>query len=212
MTDLRDCWGDSPAVLVVDMTRSLADPSVDASYDVGVEAARRFQAVLDVARANDVPVLYSKGGMAYYTSTGADVADVERGGWAITNDLVEETSEEAELHHSITPLLEPRDDEPVIAKSAPSAFFGTMLETYLSALRIDTLVIGGMVTGGCVRATVTDAFSYGYPVVLPEECLADPRPENHEHHIRDMGRKYALVVSADQVVDALENGVGRDPA
>lgn len=121
---------------------------------------------------------------------------------------MEERREEAIRSYTITPQLTPRDDEVVVEKTAPSAFFGTMLPTYLSSLRVDTLVVCGMMTSGCVRATVTGAFAHAYRVVLPEECLADRREHAHELHVEEMGLKYAVVAPTVEVAGLLEAGTG----
>lgn len=206
MRELADFWGDSPALLVVDMTRSLADPAVESSYECGIDAAGSIRDVLDAARARAVPVFFSKGGKRYHTSSSAPLTDVERSGWTNTNAVVERDSEEMGLAYTITPQLAPRDGEVVVEKTAPSAFFGTMLPTYLSSLRADTLVVCGMMTSGCVRATVTDAFSSAYRVVLPEGCLADRRAEAHELHVEEMGLKYATVAPTRDVVAQFDAG------
>lgn len=207
MAESPDYWGDSPALLVVDMTRSLADPAVDSSYPDGVEAADRIRDLLAIARGSGHPVFFSRGGLNYYTSEGADVTDVERIGWRHKHPMREEDPETALLHNTITPALAPNDDEVVIAKSAPSAFFGTMLATYLAQRRVDTLVVTGMVTSACVRASVTDAFSHGYRVVVPRECVADPDPDANERHLLEIDDKYGFVRPVDDVLGLLD----RDP-
>jgi len=88
----------------------------------------------------------------------------------------------------------------VITKTKPSAFFGTPLASILTYLGIDTIVLGGMVTSGCVRATVIDAFSHNYRVIVPLECVADRSPTSHEVNLFDIDMKYADVLPLAEVL------------
>jgi nicotinamidase-related amidase len=86
----------------------------------------------------------------------------------------------------------------VVVKQGPSAFFGTGLATQLISERIDTLVVCGATTSGCVRATVVDAVQFGFPVLVPRECVADRAGPPHEASLFDMQAKYADVITADE--------------
>lgn len=195
-TDVADRWGETPALLVVDVSRKRADPSLDTAFDSIVAAADAIADLEGVARERDVPVFYSRGGKSYYTSAGADLADDERGCWVKQNPIREETSEEAQLAFELAPQLSPREGE-IITKRTPSSFFGSDLADRLDALGVDTLVVTGIMTSCCVRATVTDAFANDLWVVLPEECVADRRPAAHAFHMAEMDEKFADVVDAE---------------
>jgi nicotinamidase-related amidase len=93
----------------------------------------------------------------------------------------------------------------IIKKRMPSSFFETHLGSLLVARRVDTLIVTGGATSGCVRATVVDGFSRGYRVVVPEECVADADAPAHFSNLRDMARKYADVVPAGEVEAHLRN-------
>jgi nicotinamidase-related amidase len=82
-------------------------------------------------------------------------------------------------------------------------FFGTQLHAVLHALRVDSLIVTGMTTSGCVRATVNDAFMLNYRVVVPLECVADRSQLSHEVELFDMGAKYADVVNVGDLVAML---------
>jgi maleamate amidohydrolase len=101
--------------------------------------------------------------------------------------------------------LDPRIFDPsydvVVQKIAPSVFFQTHAISYLVKSRIDTVIVVGCNTSGCVRATIVDAFSYGFRVIVPKECCGDVDVEPHNDNLRDVGRRYADVISA---ADALE--------
>lgn len=197
-------WGDAPAVLVVDLSRKRADPDLETAYPSVVRAADRVAALLTAARQANVPVFFSRGGKSYYTSRDAGLTEAERGGWAKQNALAEGSGRAA---LDLAPQVEPAEDEPVITKSAPSAFFNTMLPVYLASHGTDTLVVAGIHTSGCVRATVVDAFSHDFWVVVPRECVSDGRAEAHEYHVAEIDRKYADVVPVDRVMDYLDDGI-----
>lgn len=191
---MRDRWGDTPALLVVDVSRKRADPELDTAYPDVVSAADSIAELLTVARERDVPRLFTNGGKSYYTSGGADLTDEERGPWPLQNPIREESPEEAASAIELAPQLGRREDETLVTKRTPSAFFDSPLADRLDDLGVDTLVVAGVMTSCCVRATVEDAFAHGYPVVLPRECIADHRPAAHGFHLHEMGEKFADVV------------------
>lgn len=86
-------------------------------------------------------------------------------------------------------------------KSAPSAFFGTPLLPFLVKQQVDTVIVTGCTTSGCVRGTVNDSFSHGFRTVVPEECVGDMEEDAHWDNLRDVGRRYADVVKLRDVLD-----------
>ncbi len=96
--------------------------------------------------------------------------------------------------------MAPLDGELVIRKAAPSAFWGTPLAGLLTGLGIDTLVVAGETTSGCVRATVVDAKSHRYRVVIPEPCVFDRSEASHALSLFDLDQKYADVVSLEKAL------------
>lgn len=95
--------------------------------------------------------------------------------------------------------LAPRPQDVLVPKKHPSAFFGTSLASHLIDLGVDTLVMTGCTTSGCVRASVVDAFSLNFRVVVPQECVYDRGPTSHKASLFDMAQKYADVMAVDQV-------------
>lgn len=89
-------------------------------------------------------------------------------------------------------------------RGKPSAFFGTPLASHLVHAGCDTVIVTGMTTSGCVRATVLDAFKYNFNVVIPSECCADRSQISHKVNLVDMHMKYADVVSSDETIDYLQ--------
>lgn len=86
-------------------------------------------------------------------------------------------------------------------KSAPSMFFGTPLTTFLNKARVDTVFVTGVATSGCVRATIIDSFSHGYRTMVPEECCGDMEEGPHRDNLRDVGRRYADVITLQESLE-----------
>ena len=114
--------------------------------------------------------------------------------------------------HDIVDVLKPEADDVVIVKYKPSAFFGTQLASILIELGVDSVMIAGMTTSGCVRATVVDAFSYNLRVTVPVECVADRSQLSHRVSLIDMGVKYCDLLPLDEVLDSLRTRRARDTA
>jgi nicotinamidase-related amidase len=92
----------------------------------------------------------------------------------------------------------------VFTKRMPSAFFETPLRSYLTWHKVDTVVVTGGSTSGCVRATAVESLSHGFRTIVPEECVADKHESYHFANLTDLLLKYADVVSAQEVLDWLE--------
>ncbi len=114
--------------------------------------------------------------------------------------------------------LDPRIYEPgydvVFMKSAPSIFFQTPLVLFLTKQRVDTVIITGCTTSGCVRASINDCFSYGFRTIVPEECVGDMEEGPHNDNLRDVGRRYADVMKLQDVlkyIDGLEAKAAPEP-
>jgi maleamate amidohydrolase len=112
---------------------------------------------------------------------------------------------EGEKGTQVVEELKPQFGEIVISKKKPSAFFGTPLTSYLTARQVDTVIIAGCTTSGCVRASVIDAFSQNYRVIVPEECVFDRGIASHAINLFDMQQKYADVVPVEEVIRELGN-------
>ncbi|UPT93206.1 isochorismatase family protein [Bradyrhizobium barranii subsp. apii] len=104
----------------------------------------------------------------------------------------------------------PIDGDILIPKKHPSAFFGTTLASHLIDLKVDSLVMTGCTTSGCVRASVVDAFSYNFHVAVPEECVYDRSPVAHSVNLFDMAQKYADVLPTDELLHTLAKLTERD--
>jgi nicotinamidase-related amidase len=103
---------------------------------------------------------------------------------------------------TVAPIA-PRPEDILISKRKPSAFFGTPLMSHLNFLDIDTIVLTGCTTSGCIRATAVDAFAYNFKVVVPEEATFDRFASSHAMSLFDLNCKYADVIGTDEVADKL---------
>jgi nicotinamidase-related amidase len=115
----------------------------------------------------------------------------------------ETTRRQPKLGTAVIDELAPRDGELVFEKDAASAFFETELASYLRERDVDTVVVTGCVTSGCVRATVVDAASHGFKVLVPEQCVFDRALTPHLANLFDMDAKYADVISLTETMSYL---------
>lgn len=185
-------FGLRPAVLVVDFQRAFTDPAFPMGRSDHVDrAVVNTATLLGHARRIGVPVVTCTVGWSS-----------ERGmaRWKVGSVYRDMFVGDAGLE------LDPRVADPgdfTFMKGAPSMFFGTPLTTFLTRAAIDTVVICGATTSGCVRATVVDAFSYGYRVIVPEDCCGDQQEDAHRANLADVGRRYADVVTLDEAIAGL---------
>lgn len=193
--------GENPAVLVVDLTNAFVEDEYPNGYaETGKPAVQAVSKLMERAR--------EKGIRGYYARARTEGSPVELGRWTdstgLGDDEDEDAPEPATEPDALADGLSPGPDDVVIdRKYKPSMFFGTQLESMLSYDGIDTLIVTGMTTSGCVRATVLDGFSYNYRVVVPEECVADRSQISHEVTLFDIDMKYGDVRPLDAVIDQL---------
>jgi len=184
-------FGKAPALILVDFVEAYFDK--DSPLYAGVaDALSSALRIRDIAREAGIPVIYTN---VVYQEGGADGGVFYRKVPAL------------EVFVSGNPLggwpegLEPADGELVISKQYPSAFFGTSLAETLEQKGIDTLIITGVTTSGCVRATCVDTMSYGFvPIVVADAC-GDRHAAPHEANLFDMNAKYADVVDEHTVIE-----------
>ena len=92
----------------------------------------------------------------------------------------------------------------VLAKTAPSIFFGTAAGAILTRNRVDTVIVTGCITSGCVRASIIDAFSLGFRVQVPEDCVGDQDEAAHRQNLKDVERRYADIIDADAAIAGIQ--------
>ena len=188
-------WGKHPALLIVDFSCGWTDPASPLGTDFSREIAET-QLVLDAARRSGAPVFYST--HCYEEKEAADA-----GLWTAKIPALATLIAGGPLA-AIDPRLGRRDDEPIIAKKFASAFFGTDLAERLGAAGIDTLILTGCTTSGCVRATAVDAMQHGFRPIVVREAVGDRWPSAHEQSLIDLQAKYADVESVGEVLAHLE--------
>ena len=182
--------GRRPAVIVIDFVRAYTEPGSPLyAPDVAV-AVTAAVPLLRAARERALPVFYTR--VAYHPS-GRD------GGLFVRKVPALRMLVEGERLGEIVPEIAPAAEDVVLTKQYASAFFATSLAPALTTLGVDTLIITGCSTSGCVRATAVDAMQHGFLPVVVRECVADRRPEPHEANLFDIQAKYGEVMSRDQV-------------
>ena len=183
-------FGKAPALILVDFVDAYfaEDSPLYAGVENELASALRIR---EAARAAGIPVVYTN---VVYQEGGAD------GGVFYRKVPALEVFVEGNPLGAWPAGLEPAEDELVITKQYPSAFFGTSLAPTLTASDIDTLIITGLTTSGCVRATCVDAMSHGFaPIVVADAC-GDRHAAPHEANLFDMNAKYADVVDEPTVI------------
>ncbi len=189
-------FGKKPALILVDFVQAYFEPSCDLFADVqdALDSALR---VLAAARAAKIPIIFTN---VVYHASAID------GGRFYQKALPLKNFIEGNPMGAWPKGLAPARDELVVSKQYPSAFFGTSLASTLTAAGIDTLIITGLTTSGCVRATCVDTCSHGFiPIVVAEAC-GDRHEAPHRANLFDMNAKYADVVGEGEVIGYLQRG------
>jgi maleamate amidohydrolase len=186
--------GERPAVLVVDFSRGFTDPGCTMGSDLTeeVEATRRL---LATAREREVPVIFTTIGFEPNLKDGSLWLEKAPG----LRELIV-----GGRWVEIDPRLERRSEETVILKKGASAFFGTNLPSVLVSQGVDTVIMCGATTSGCIRATAVDLLQYGYPTLVPRQCVGDRAQGPHEANLVDIQAKYADVVSVEDALSYLQ--------
>lgn len=195
-------FGEKPALVVVDFQRGFTDPAFPMGgapmVDRAVEATARL---MRAAKSAGLPVIACVN--AYDSPRAAPH-------WKIAAVMeFHPDGPEAELD----PRIAAEAPDVRLVKSAPSIFFATPAAAILTRERVDTVIVTGCITSGCIRASVNDAFSLGFRVMVPRDCVGDHTEEAHEANLRDIGRRYADIIDAETALAAIERwrGDNRQP-
>ncbi len=194
--DGRLGFGKKAAVLVVDFINAYTTEGSALYAEPVVGAVNETVDLLALARQKAVPVIYTK---VLYNKNGLD------GGIFVQKVPVLLTMVEGEPLAEIVPELEPQDEDVIIVKQYASAFFGTSLAAMLTSLGVDTVLLTGCSTSGCIRASAVDGMQYGFRIIVPQECVGDRHAQPHESNLFDINSKYGDVVSKKEVIDYLNN-------
>lgn len=202
-------FGERPAILIIDVVESFAGRAGQDIYKsideyrtscgpAGESAIRAMAELIAIGRDHNVPVAYTKGNVTNKYHSGDSVKGTK-------------PEEVASIYGApIVADLTPDPSEFVLEKTKASAFFGTPLTSFLQKHGIDTLIICGTSTSGCVRASVVDGFSHGYMVFVVEDCVFDRSPMSNAVNLYEMNAKYATVVSLETTTTYV-TGLGNHP-
>lgn len=187
-------FGKRPALLVIDFVNGFHDPDILGGGNIP-QAVVATGPLLDFFRSADLPVIFTR---IVYAEDGSDASL-----WCEKVPRLRGLTETAHASQ-VVDALAPRAGEVVIRKTQASAFFGTHLGAVLTARGVDTLVVTGCTTSGCVRASVIDAMSMNYRTVVATDCVGDRALGPHDANIFDMGQKYSDLMTAPEIIAALK--------
>ena len=199
----RQPFGRNPALLIIDVilgftgTKPMEIMEAIEEFPtscgkVAWEALPKIRELLHACREAEIPVVYSTGDSEFKAAIGN-----------ATKRAVD-SSDYKRLATELPEMIKPIDGEFIVRKARASAFFGTHLITYLLRKGVDCLLVTGTSTCGCVRGTVLDGYSYGFPVFLVEECVFDRSRTSHLVNLFEMNSKYATVISLAEAMSAVQ--------
>ena len=183
-------FGNRPAVVVVDFQRAFTDAAFEMGGAPLIErAVENTQRLLASARAAKIPVV--KCVMGYGS-------EQEQPHWKVTScrNLILGNAE-----CEVDPRIHEPEYDMTIVKNGPSIFFKTPVVTFFIGRHVDTIIVTGCVTSGCVRASITDSFQYGFRTIVPEDCVGDHHEQPHKDNLRDIERRYADISNADAIIE-----------
>lgn len=187
-------FGKRPALLVIDFINAFNDPDEFGGGNIQ-EAIDSTAELLDVARHLEIPICFTS---HVYAEDGSENGIFNLKSPGMNDILIPDTHATR-----IVDELAPREGERIIEKHYPSGFFGTDLASWLARRGIDTAIVTGCTTSGCVRATAVDAMGHGFRPIIPRECVGDRAEGPHEANLFDLQQKYADVMSLEEVKEEL---------
>lgn len=193
--DTQVGMGQKPGIVVVDFMKAFTD----ARYPLGgaplvMRALGNTAKLLEAARRHGIPVA---------TCNTAYMNEREMPYWKIS--AVRQTF----LHDHPSAAIDESIHDPrydlTVCKKGPSIFFNTGVSDYFTKERVDTVIVTGCNTSGCIRATAIDSFSYRYRTIVPEDCVGDIEEQPHRDNLRDLGRRYVDVTDLATVLAYFED-------
>lgn len=192
-------FGKQSALIIIDLTPAFTDyknPEMLLASNLEPQIAANKR-LLDAARRSKIPVIFTR--VAYDDDHFRDA-----GTWALKQKGLE-TLKAGTPGVEIDPALEIQEGDMVLTKKYASAFFGTDLTSRLVSLGVDTVILTGCSTSGCVRATAVDGISSGFRPMVVREAVGDRSQTAHEQSLFDLQAKYAEVVGLEEVLNVLES-------
>lgn len=189
-------FGENPCLIVVDVINGFTDSSMPMGSDLSTQITQ-INKLLDIVHSMDIPTIFTT--ISYDDTTLAD-----SGIWFQKMEGLR-TLKAGTDAVTVDPRLDFQSGDTLIIKKYASAFFGTDLISRLTARKIDTIIIVGCTTCGCIRATAVDALQYGYRPIVVEDAVGDRSMESHEQSLFDLRQKYADVLKTDEVIATLRS-------
>jgi maleamate amidohydrolase len=183
-------FGEVPALLVVDFSLGFTDPTCPLGANFASELAQTCR-LLERFRARELPIVF--------TTVAYDPEDLERLRFIAKIPSLR-LLEKSLGYWQLNPVLGRLESEKLIVKKQPSAFFETDLLEWLRSRGVDTLILCGVTTSGCIRASVIDALQNNYRVIIPRECVGDRAIGPHQANLLDMDSKYGDVLDLEGVL------------
>lgn len=197
--------GDRPALLNIDTTHMFVDPAYSQCGREMPELVEALVRLTATFRRLGLPICYSRRDDRRHPTY--------RGIWNLKLGTAHDHQYSADPRADEWPeAYAPREEDIVVFKNKPSSFFLTPLEAFLRYEKVDTLIVAGISTSGCVRAGVTDAFSHNFRVIVVEEAVGDRSPQAHRANLFDMDMKFADVERLEDVVAELQTRFARKAA
>lgn len=195
--DGRLGFGRKSAVIVIDLLQGYTTEGSPLYAPGVVSCVKEMPELLDMAREKGVPIIHTR---VLYTTPNYEDGGIWIKKAPVLRDLVP-----GNPYAEFCPEVVPKPGEPVIVKQYASAFFGTSLVATLNGLGVDTLIITGCTTSGCIRATAVDAVQHGFRPICVRECIGDRHDGPHEANLFDINAKYGDVISKAEAMEYLRS-------
>jgi maleamate amidohydrolase len=187
-------FGNKPALLIVDFVVGFCDPEVYGGGNI-LSAVAHTKILLEAVRRIGLPVAFTR---IVYAEDGADA-----GAFCLKVPGLETLTESSPMGQIVDDLA-PLPGERILRKTQPSAFFDTGCAAWFISKGVDTVIVTGATTSGCVRASVVDSMSYNFRTIVATDCVGDRALGPHEANLFDMGQKYADLMTSDEIIAVLE--------
>jgi len=197
--------GGSPALLIIDVQyrttgnsnkpirQSIKEDYPTSCGDRAWISLPNIKTLLSTSRKLNIPIFFAHV---------APKTKIDGGKFGQLNPKVTEINQKG---YEFVDGIEPVEGDFLLPKRHASAFFGTALASYLIDLKIDTLILAGCTTSGCIRATAVDAFSYNFATIIPDDCVYDRTQISHDVSLFDLDSKYADVLSSEETIKYLNS-------
>lgn len=186
-------FGQRPALLIIDFVNGFADPAQFGGGNIGPAIANTAR-LLAFCRKQSIPVAHTR---VVYADDGSDLGVFAMKAPGLAG--LTETAHASQIVDALTPV----DGEYIVRKTQPSPFHGTSLDGWLQIKGIDTILVTGCTTSGCVRAGVIDSMSRNFRTIVVKDCVGDRAIGPHEANLFDMEQKYADLHTADEAIARL---------